>query len=120
MVDLITLVTICKEALAGRNKVVNIFRKRRLTEEEKELLVATYKGKGKFYFCSIDAIPGGWIRAGSKEFLDNKDYAYNAKYLEAFRFLCERGYVEHKSGKLFMLTSSGYKRAMKLAKTGVQ
>ncbi len=115
MSDLMTLITICKAALAGGNKVMSMLRKRMLTKEERELLVAAYKGKGKLYFCSIDAMPGGWIRAGSKGFVDNKDYAYNAKYLEAFRFLCERGYVEYRTGKLFMLTSSGYKRAMKLA-----
>jgi hypothetical protein len=113
---LMTLITICKVALEAGNKTVNTLRRRRLTKEEKELLVAASQEMGAFHVCSVDAIPGGWVRAGSRNFLDETNDAHNAKYLEAFRSLCERGYIEYRGGKLFVLNILGYERAERLTK----
>lgn len=115
MSELMTLITMCKTALSRGHKVGSTYRKGRLTEEEKQLLVAAFEEMGTFHFCSIEAIPGAWIRAGSKRFLDKKDHTYNARYLEAFQSLCERGYVEHRTGKLFVLTGFGYEKATRLS-----
>lgn len=116
MSGLMALITICKVALEAGNKTVNTLRRRRLTKEEKELLVAASQEMGAFHVCSVDAIPGGWVRAGHRNFLDETDNAHNAKYLEAFRFLCERGYIEYRGGKLFVLNILGYERAERLTK----
>jgi len=116
MIDLAALITNCKEASVSGNKTLRMLRKTKLGKEEKELLMAASRGIGAFYFCSMDPIPGAWIRAGSRQFLDKQDHASNAKYLEAFQSLCKRGYIEHRSGRLFVLTVSGYERAARLAK----
>ncbi|GAH73820.1 unnamed protein product, partial [marine sediment metagenome] len=64
-----------------------------------------------------DQIPGTWVRAGGKDFLDTEtsDPAFAAKYLEAFEKLKERGCIVHESGYLFMLTGSGFEKARELA-----
>jgi hypothetical protein len=111
MNDLATLVTICKKALSSRNKIVRTLRKKRLTEEEKELLAAASGDLGRFQVCSHIAIPGGWIKAGKRDFFDKADYAYHTRYMKAFQTLCERGYIEYRTGKLFVLNSFGYDRA---------
>ena len=117
MKDLKALIAICRTALAGGNKAVSTLRKRRLTKEEKELLVAASHELGTFHFCFVDPVARGCIRAGSKQFFDSNDHAYSTKYLEAFQSLCERGYVEYRSGKLFVLNSLGYERAARLTKS---
>ena len=43
-------------------------------------------------------------------------YAFAAKYLEAFKNLCERGYIVHEGGHLFMLSGTGFEKARELAK----
>ena len=116
MVDIVSLVALCQAALAGGSKVIEQYKKTKLSEAEKELLIAAAK-KGEFQLLSVDQIPGTWVRAGGKDFLNTKtsDPAFAAKYLEAFRNLCERGYIVHEGGHLFMLTGSGFKKARELA-----
>ena len=115
MIDLASLVMLCQTALAGGSKVIESYKKR-LSEAERELLIAAAQ-QGTFHLLSIDQIPGTWVRAGGKDFLDTEtsDPAFAAKYLEAFRNLCERGYIVHEGGHLFMLTGSGFEKARELA-----
>ena len=116
MIDLAYLVMLCQTALAGGSKFIEGYKKKRFSEAERELLIATAQ-QGTFHLLSVDQIPGTWVRAGGKDFLDTKtsDLAFAAKYLEAFRNLCERGYIVHEGGHLFMLTGNGFKKARELA-----
>ena len=72
--------------------------------------------KDEFRLLSVDQIPGTWVRTDGKDFLDTGDPAFAAKYLEAFRNLCERGYIVHEDGHLFMLSGTGFEKAKELAK----
>ena len=114
MIDVASLVSLCRAVLAGGSKAIEAYRKRKLSEEESELLVAASQ-TGEFHLLSVAQLAGTWVRAGGKDFLDQIDPARAAKFLEAFRSLCERGYIVHEGGVLFMLTGSGFDRARDLA-----
>jgi Mn-dependent DtxR family transcriptional regulator len=45
---------------------------------------------------------------------NENDPASLAKYYEAFRKLCENGYIEHAGGALFRLTAGGFEKARNL------
>jgi len=115
MIDIASLMALCQTSLAGGSKVIEQYKKTKLSEAEKELLIATAK-KGEFRLLSVDQIPGTWVRTDGKDFLDTGDTAFAAKYLEAFKSLCERGYIVHEGGHLFMLSGTGFEKARKLAK----
>lgn len=115
MNDIASLITLCKTVLTGGSKIVEAYRRKRLCEEEKELLQAAAQN-GEFYLPSTDQT-GDCVRAGGKDFVDEADPAFAAKYLDAFRSLCERGYINPKGGRLFMLTRIGFKEARQLAQT---
>ncbi|MGB7061086.1 MAG: hypothetical protein WBF13_01880 [Candidatus Zixiibacteriota bacterium] len=106
--------SICKKALDAGREVLGILSKRKLTEEEKELLKAAAK-QGGFQLWSVDQIPGIWLRADGKDFCDEADPACAAGYLEAFQLLCKKGLVRHEAGDLFRLTGSGFEKARGLA-----
>lgn len=115
MINITSLISLCETVLAGGSKVAKVYIKKKFTQEEKNLLVAASK-EGKFLFLSVNQISGAWVRADSKDFLDDVDSAYAAIHLEAFQSLCNRGYIVHDTNKLFMLTGSGFKKARELAK----
>jgi len=115
MIDIGTLVKLCESAVTGGTKVIEAYKKKKLSPDEKELLI-TASQRGEFFLLSVDQLPGTWVRANGKNFLDQDDPAYAAKFLGAFRSLCERGYIVHEGGKLFMLTGSGFDKARELAK----
>ena len=112
MVNIAFLVTLCEKALKVGSKLVELNRQKKLSKEEKDLLLAAAK-RGDFCLLSVEEIPGSWIRANGRNFLNENDPAFAAEYLEAFQSLCERGYITHESGE-FMLTGSGFERARKL------
>lgn len=104
-------------AKAGGRKLLE-YRQRRLSEEEKELLVRAYEHNGEFQLFSTNDIPR-WIRVGGKHYVDEnhpEDYIYVEKYYGAFNSLCERGYVDHLGGTLFRLNYDGIQEAEKLVK----
>jgi len=111
----VSLATLCKTVLTEGSKAIERYRKKKLNEEEKALLRAASE-RGEFYLESAEQVPGTWVRAGNKYFQSSNDPACAAKYLEAFRSLCERGYIVHERGALFMLTGSGFKKARELTK----
>ncbi len=115
MINIELLAKLCKTAFAAGSKAVETYRKKKLSKEEKELLIAAVQ-TGEFLLLSVEQLPGTWVRTGSKDFLNHNDPAYAATYLEAFRSLCERGYIIYEGGKLFMLTGSGFKKSRQLAK----
>jgi hypothetical protein len=116
MIDIIALVAICKLAIEGGNKVLEEYKKRKLSEAEKELLIAAAQ-LGEFHILSADEVPN-WIRVGRKNFPDDiaGDPAIAEKYHNAFESLCKRGYIRHDDGILFRLTDAGFKKARQLAR----
>lgn len=113
MIDIASLTTLCQTALSSGSKLIESYKKKKLSDAERELLIAAHQ-QGTFLICDVNEIPGSWVRAGDKDFLDTGDNAFAAKYLEAFRNLCERGYIVPGGGRLFMLTGTGYKKAREL------
>jgi hypothetical protein len=69
---------------------------------------------GAFHILGTD-FHGPWVRAGTKDFFEQSDRAHQAFYLDAFRSLCERGFVRHEGGHLFRLTGAGFAMARKIA-----
>ena len=104
MVDIAFLLTLCEKALKGGSKLIQLHKNKKLSKEEKDLLLTAAK-LGEFPLLSVEEIPGSWIRAAGRIFLNENDPAYAAKYIEAFQGLCERGYITHDGGT-FMLTGS--------------
>jgi hypothetical protein len=115
MIDIASLVILCQTALATGSRFIEEHKKKKLSDAERELLIAATQ-QGTFRILSVDQIPGSWVKAGGKDFLDTEtsDPAFAAQYLEAFRNLCERGYIVHEGGVLFMLTGTGFKKAREL------
>jgi len=115
MVDILTLASLCKLAIEGGNKVLEEYKRRKLSEAEKELLIAAAED-GEFLVIHLNEVPNS-IRVGRKDFIDHKagDPAIAAKYFDAFTNLCKRGYIEHDDGILFRLTDAGFDKARQLA-----
>lgn len=111
MSEIVVLINLCDRA----SKAIKQYKKKKLSNEEKELLISALP-TGVFCILSEDQSPCYLIRIGGKDFQNEKDPAYAAKFREAFKSLCERGYIIHESGRLFMLTGSGFAKAKKLAK----
>jgi len=115
MFDILTLASLCKLAIEGGNKVLEEYKRRKLSEAEKELLIAAAED-GEFLVIHLNEVPNS-IRVGRKDFIDHKagDPAIAAKYFDAFTNLCKRGYIEHDNGILFRLTDAGFDKARQLA-----
>ena len=88
--------------------------KRAFSEPERELMLTAAKS-GEFYIMSVEEI-SAWVRVERKDFCDISDTAISTKYTDAFKSLCERGYIQHVNGMLFKLTNSGFEKARQLAK----
>jgi len=115
MIDIISLAALCKLAIEGGNKALEAYKKKKLSEAEKELLIAAARD-GEFLIIHVDG-PPDWIRVGRKNFPDDitGDPAIAEKYHDAFESLCKRGHIRPDSGKLFRLTSKGFEKARQLA-----
>ncbi|MBA7599084.1 hypothetical protein ES703_06111 [subsurface metagenome] len=113
--EIIALASLCKLAIEGGTKVLEEYKKRKLSEAEKELLIAAAQ-LGEFQIMSADEVPD-WIRVGRKNFPEDiaGDPAIAEKYHDAFESLCKRGYIRHDVGILFRLTSKGFEKARELA-----
>ncbi len=112
MIDVVSLVAVCQLVISGGNKAIKEIVKKKFSETEKELMITATKN-GEFYILSVDEVPN-WVRIERKDFCDVNDPAIAIKYLDAFKNLCERGYIYHDSGILFRLTSVGFEKARKL------
>jgi hypothetical protein len=112
MIEITALITICKSALSGGSALYDRYRKRAFSSEEHELLINAAR-EGCFYILHT-SIYGSWVRAGTKDFFQQSDRAYQAFYMDAFRSLCQRGYVVHEGGHLSVLTGAGFRKAREL------
>jgi hypothetical protein len=111
---ILALAQICKIAIDGGNKVIEKWNKMRLSDTQEELMIAA-SNNGEIYYISVDG--GDWLRIGTQSFPQDitGDPMITAKYLDAFKKLCESGYITYDRGCLFKLTSDGFERARKLA-----
>jgi len=80
---------------------------------QKELLRLAAQS-GEFHILNIDQLAYPIVRAGGVDLGDESDPTSLAKYYEAFGQLCENGYIEFASGKLFRLTADGFEKARNL------
>jgi hypothetical protein len=84
-----------------------------LHAEERELLIAAAED-GELYRMVLNE--GKWIKAGGQAFpATQSDPAITATYFTALQKLRQRGYVVYKTGILYELTDSGFKKARELA-----
>lgn len=99
-------------AAAERKAVENALR---LTPEQKDILrhCASERATMKGYVMILGVSGfGSWIRAGgNKDFMDQKDPSFQARYLDAFSGLAGLGYFRRESEKTFCMTGAGYDRA---------
>lgn len=104
-----------KDCVLGVCELISCLKKRRLSLEEKELLIAALP-RGEIQLLLLNE--GNFIRAGNKNFPDDKtnDPTDFEKYFEALKRLEQRGHIRHESGHLYKLTDSGFKKAKKLAR----
>jgi hypothetical protein len=118
--DPASLAAICSAALEIGSKIAEVARKIAISRDETELLAAAAAAEGVFNVLSVDQMPGSWIRvgwrSGRRDFCDDKDPAVAATYMDAFQHLCERGYIRHEGGDLFVLSGKGWKVAHSRAK----
>ena len=110
MSDPWTMVLAVLPALA---KIIEKVKTKKLSKAEKELLIEGAKD-GEFYIISVDEV-SDCVRVGKRNFQSIDDPAFTVKYLDAFKRLCERGYITHDKGMLYRLTYVGFKNAHKLA-----
>ena len=91
-----TLKSICDLIKNGKD----LLKKHFPSEIQKELLRFAAQS-GEFHILNLDQLSYPIIRAGGVDMGDEKDPASLAKYYEAFKQLCENGYVEHGGGCTF-------------------
>ena len=114
MIDIVALIALCKLANDSKNKALEEYKKRKISDTEKELLIAAAP-VGEFLYMHVDE--ADWIRIGSINFPPDisGDPAIGERYYEAFGNLCKRGYIRHIVDRLFTLTSIGFEKARELA-----
>jgi len=83
------------------------------SETEKEILRSAAR-TGEFHIFQVDQLAYPIIRAGGIQMGNENDPASLAMYYDAFKQLCENGYIEHAGGALFRLTSGGFGKARKV------
>jgi hypothetical protein len=86
---------------------------KRLTKEEKELLLKAENSKGEIQILTSDQ-SGEFIKVGHDGLVNENDPSVRVIYLEALERLIKRGIVRHESGILFCLTGPGFEKARKL------
>ena len=113
MIDVAVFIAVCKTALSGGSRVYEMYRKKQLSKKEVEILIPAAKD-GQMWILKT-SLYGSWLRSGRVDFFKQEDRAHQALYMDAFRSLCERGYVSHAEGILFGLTGVGFEHARELA-----
>ena len=113
MLEEILLANSCITIIKEIGQRIRQMKSGRLSKEEKDLLTAA-ASKGQFRVWRVGQVRGEWISADRKHFNKQEDPAHDARYREAFKSLCERGYVTHLRGETFMLSGSGFDKARKL------
>jgi len=114
------LIALCSAGAAALRAGVKTWKKR-LSDEEKELLAAAAE-RPEFHVIDVEQRTYPIIKAGGRALPEGQDELAMAKFWDALRSLCERGAVEHVSGGTSMaylrLTGVGLEQARKLAESG--
>jgi hypothetical protein len=113
MADIGALVSLCATALKSGAEILAKLRRARLSPEAQDLLAGASE-TGEFQVLDADQSPNLLIRAGGMTFANPNDPQQCARYQQAFKSLCERGYIQHQSGIQFTLTPAGVEAARKL------
>ena len=101
----------------GRTLTVLIPSEHEWAPEELDILLAATE-RGEILLLEADQV-GNWVRAGSRDFLDQTDPACAANYLDALESLSGRKLVRHEGGTLFVLTGTGFEVARALRKSAL-
>lgn len=104
-----TLKDLCELGKIGKD----LLNKHFLSETEKEILCSAAQ-TGEFHIVEVDQLAYPIIRAGGVQMGNENDPASLAMYYDAFKQLCENGYIEHAGGVLFRLTVGGFGKARKV------
>ena len=118
MADIGALVTICAAARKSGPELLAKVRAARLSQEAQDLLAGA-ADTGEYHVLEKDQGSHLLVRAGGLDFAAPNDPEQCARYLQAFKSLCERGYIQHQSGLLFTLTPAGFEAARKLVGAGL-
>ena len=106
-------ITLVKTVLSGGAGAWREYRKRMLSEDERELLIAAAMS-GEFFLLTAGEAAGPMVRAGLQTFADENDPAVAARYRESFKSLVRRGCIEHVADQRFTLTRDGFTKARDL------
>ena len=83
-----------------------------LSPEEIELLIAAAQD-GRFHIIDVQET-SSWIRAGGKNFQNERDPMIAITYFEAFKKLCRKGYIDENQSQ-YTLTHLGFELVRQLA-----
>ncbi|MBU4273087.1 MAG: hypothetical protein KKA28_14600 [Planctomycetes bacterium] len=111
MIDVSTLVLLCKNALAALKWTKEHYESTRFSEEEKAILVAA-ADQGAIQIVLSDSLLS--VFGGGILFTAPADPTYRARHLDAFAQLCDRGLITHHEGEMFCLNGKGFELARKV------
>jgi hypothetical protein len=114
MTDVTSLVRRCEAAARLGARALEKVREARLSPEEQALLVGASNAE-TLRIQDLDQSTIPLVRAGDSVFSTPQDPESCARYFEAFKSLCDRGYVQYQSESSFALTWDGVARARKVA-----
>jgi hypothetical protein len=106
-----TLVTLCKEALAGVKWTKQEYDAKKLSPEEKAILqAAADQGIIQIVRCECLLV----VFAGNTDFQNFSDPTYRARHFSAFAQLCDKGLIDSQGDSLFCLNGKGFEVARSL------
>ncbi len=83
---------------------------KQISEPEEELVITALEANGQLFVFET-SLDGEFVSIGTRYYLDERDPAVRARYLEALEKLFRRGLVRHEGGQLFCLSGSGFDAA---------
>jgi len=110
---MINLISTLKDFCEVAKKSKDLLNKHFPSETEKEILRSAAQ-TGEFVILEADQLTYPIIRAGGVQMGNENDPASLAMYCDAFKQLCENGYIEHAGGARFRLTAGGFGKARKV------
>jgi hypothetical protein len=107
-----TLISLCKESLAGLKWVKEKYDARTFTPEQTAILKAAAQSNGIIQIVTASSLLH--VFAGSTMFDSDSDPSYGARHLDAFAELCGMGLITHHGGEMFCLNGKGFDVAKNL------
>lgn len=100
--------------IAEFNEAIQLFntiKDKTLSEKEKEILSLAFDNDGEIIVFNTDEQP--FIRIGNKSF--NSSPRKKAEYRRGLAELIKKGFVEHWSGVVYILTADGWEKSEKIS-----